>query len=300
MRLKHVLYLISAVMLLMGMTLTSSIIVETAHAADCVIPQTGSWPPCARNGSQQTNQSGCVIPQTGPWPPCAASGANSGASQSGCIIPQTGPWPPCARNGSANGGSNVNNNQGNSGGCVIPPRGAWPPCASGANQASPPPPASNSVTQSSDGMVTISSRTQVVHQGRGAKQSTVSVSGVGTTITGVEVMIDFTYSDNACASGGSVERGMLGYSLTSPSGTKVDLIDLAQLSGLQPGERSQMNFADGAPSPIHILSGRFASADPLSWFNGEDPNGTWIVTAFKNDWANAVCQHGVALHISTQ
>jgi len=124
------------------------------------------------------------------------------------------------------------------------------------------------------------------------------VAGLGTQITNVEVLVDFTYSDTACVAGGSVDRAVLGYAIQSPSGTRVDLIDVAQLAGLQSGGRAQMHFADGAPSPIHILTGRFAPADPLSWFDGENPNGTWTVIVFKNDWADAVCQHSVTLHIA--
>ena len=143
-------------------------------------------------------------------------------------------------------------------------------------------------------------RNQIVHQGRGAKQSTINVPAMSGTIQRLEVVIDFTYSDNACSAGGSVARGVLGYSLTSPSGTKVDLIEIAQLSGTQAGTRAQIHFADGAPSPIHIITGLFAPSDPLSWFEGEDPAGEWIVTAFKNDWSDAICQHGVMLHITTR
>ena len=148
--------------------------------------------------------------------------------------------------------------------------------------------------------MTVRMNEQIVHQGRGAKQSTVDVSRTGLTIARVEVVVDFTYSDTACAAGGRVARDVLGYSLTSPSGTKVDLIEVAQLSGVQDGGRAQIHFADGAPSPIHFISGIFAPADPLSWFEVEDPAGEWTVTTFKNDWADAVCQHGVTLHITTR
>lgn len=297
MRLKHILSAIGLVMLLTGVGLTSPMMVSTAYAADCVIPSNGPWPPCARSGNVQGNQGGCVIPPNGPWPACAANGGASANNHQGnnnrCVIPSSGPWPPCAAN------ANNNNRQPNNGRCVIPSSGPWPPCASGTRQTPPRPQAPAPVQQGSS-PTTINVRNQIVHQGRGAKQSTISVPAMGGTIARLEVVIDFTYSNNACAAGGSVARGVFGYSLTSPSGTKVDLIEVAQLSGRQAGTQAQIHFADGAPSPIHLITGMFAPADPLSWFEGEDPTGEWVVTAFKNDWADAICQHGVMLHITTQ
>ena len=84
---------------------------------DCVIPESGPWPPCATGGnggnSGNNGNSGddCVIPESGPWPPCAtggngggSSGGDSGNSGDDCVIPESGPWPPCATDGSGNGG----------------------------------------------------------------------------------------------------------------------------------------------------------------------------------------------------
>ncbi|MGB1251052.1 MAG: hypothetical protein ACPG8W_10590 [Candidatus Promineifilaceae bacterium] len=322
MKLKTSLLFLATLFVLSGVLLASTTMVETAYAADCVIPSSGPWPPCARNGNARPNApsqngNGCVIPPTGPWPPCASNEGNTSNNQGNdCVIPSTGPWPPCASSGSGNQGNSSNND------CVIPTSGPWPPCANSGNdsgntnttantntnptptptpnngnnngggQGWPPPPAA--------GATVITGARNVVHQGRGAKQSSIAVSGLGNTITSMEVVVDFTFSGSTCAAGGSIERGVLGYALVSPSGTRVDLINVAQLSGKQNGQRAQIVFTDGAPSPIHILSGKFAPADPLNWFADENPNGTWNVIAFKNDWAGTVCQHSVALHIVTQ
>ena len=61
------------------------------HASDCMIPDSGPWPPCA-TGGEATDQ----------W-----SGASSSAGDSDCMIPESGPWPACATGGAAAGGSSA-------------------------------------------------------------------------------------------------------------------------------------------------------------------------------------------------
>ncbi len=72
---------------------------------DCVIPDSGPWPPCATDGNNGGSADDCVIPDSGPWPPCAtggSSGGNTGGSAEECVIPKSGPWPPCATGGDGN------------------------------------------------------------------------------------------------------------------------------------------------------------------------------------------------------
>ena len=101
-----------------------------AQSADCVIPPSGPWPPCATGGGAATPGglgSDCVIPSSGPWPPCATSGGGGGTAPGGgntgggsgsgdCVIPASGPWPPCATGGggggTAPGGGNTGGNAG--------------------------------------------------------------------------------------------------------------------------------------------------------------------------------------------
>ncbi len=91
---------------------TSPVVAEE----DCVIPESGPWPPCATGGgsSQPTPPVGsgeedCVIPESGPWPPCATGGGSSqpappaGSGGDDCVIPESGPWPPCATGGGSGG-----------------------------------------------------------------------------------------------------------------------------------------------------------------------------------------------------
>lgn len=147
---------------------------------DCVIPDSGPWPPCASGGgggapNPPANGGGSNPPSSGSGQPCPSSGAwpagcvppNSGGGNNppsspppsnsdgsgGCVIPDSGPWPPCATQG---GGSSSpapappSNGGGNSGGCVIPETGPWPPCATQGGGSSAPsnPPAGGSAPTS--------------------------------------------------------------------------------------------------------------------------------------------------------
>ncbi len=228
---------------------------------------------------------GCVIPESGPWPPCA-TGGNAADSNSDCVIPERGPWPPCATGG---GGS------ANSGGCVIPERGPWPPCATGGDRG-------EETAQPVGSGASQSNSAWVVHQGRGTKQTPILLQGPqdGRRIASVEVEIDFTYSASACAvTAQTVDKGVLGYALVSPSGTKIELFAVGDLSGMQSGARAKMRFADGGNRLNHIASGRYQSADSLSQLNGENPYGEWTVVITKQSFNYAVCQHSATLHITT-
>ena len=118
-----------ALLLLFAFTATVSVSVADAAPTvqnggdDCVIPDSGPWPPCATGGNTGGGGGDCVIPPSGPWPPCA-TGGNTGGGGGDCVIPPSGPWPPCATGGNTGGGG---------GDCVIPPSGPWPPCATGGN-----------------------------------------------------------------------------------------------------------------------------------------------------------------------
>lgn len=140
--------MILAVMVMAALTLSLQMVSAEAvtfdgHEGDCVIPESGPWPPCATGGSTPPASEGdCVIPETGPWPPCATGGGGGGtppASDSGdCVIPESGPWPPCATGGGSGGGTPPASDSGD---CVIPESGPWPPCATGGGGSPAPAPA---------------------------------------------------------------------------------------------------------------------------------------------------------------
>lgn len=118
--------------LLIIIALTLSLLALTAvpvtlaqDSAECTIPDSGPWPPCATGSNQPTAPADCAIPDSGPWPPCATGDSNPPADSSNCTIPTSGPWPPCATGGSKPP------TDGND--CVIPPSGPWPSCATGDN-----------------------------------------------------------------------------------------------------------------------------------------------------------------------
>lgn len=205
----------------------------------------------------------------------------------GCVIPESGPWPPCATGGSSSGSSG--------GGCVIPEKGPWPPCATGGGNTPQPSPVS--------GMATVRNSAWVVHQGRGTKQSTLLVQGPqveGRNIARVEVEIDFTYSVAACSADTQfVDNSLLGYALISPSGTRIDLFEAGQLDDMQWGARAKIRFVDGGDQMQYVASGRYRPIDSLSQLVGENPNGEWKIVITKNSFDYAVCQHSVALFITT-
>ncbi|MGB1252139.1 MAG: neutral zinc metallopeptidase [Candidatus Promineifilaceae bacterium] len=118
-----------------SVSLLQNISTGTVYAADdCVIPDSGPWPPCATDGnSSPGNSNDCVIPDSGPWPPCATDGNNAPpttGNSDGCVIPSSGPWPPCAtQNGGGGAAPAPAPAPSSDGECVIPSSGPWPPCA---------------------------------------------------------------------------------------------------------------------------------------------------------------------------
>ena len=97
--------IIFALLLLLAITITPNL----SSAEDCIIPESGPWPPCATGGSgtpanPPPASDDCVIPETGPWPPCATGSVSGGnpppSTGAGQPCPPTGKWPPgCIPNG---------------------------------------------------------------------------------------------------------------------------------------------------------------------------------------------------------
>lgn len=111
---------------------------------DCIIPESGPWPPCATGGNDQpeTNDD-CVIPPSGPWPPCATGGGGGSAPSPtpapGEPCPESGKWPPGCVPGGGDSSPTPAPAPGNDDACVIPDSGPWPPCATGGSGAAPAP-----------------------------------------------------------------------------------------------------------------------------------------------------------------
>ncbi len=129
-------------------TIRAFVSVTDFASEDCVIPESGPWPPCATNGSGQPAEAGdasddCVIPDSGPWPPCAtgnnpAPDSGNPPTESGNICPTSGPWPPgCTPSTGVDGGDNGSED------CVIPASGPWPPCATAGGGGGTPPATGN-------------------------------------------------------------------------------------------------------------------------------------------------------------
>jgi len=119
--------------------------------------------------------------------------------------------------------------------------------------------------------------------------STATVAGVPGMITNVSVNIDTTHT----------WVGDLIYTLTSPGGTPITLLDQPGVPALSAfgcnNNDVVATFADGQPDPEGICSGagQGTSSDPwpvtmaapvtaLSTLNGEDANGVWTLTVSDN------------------
>lgn len=111
------------------------------------------------------------------------------------------------------------------------------------------------------------------------------VSGGPTTITDVNFRIDGTGA-GANAGVNHTWIGDLRYTLTSPGGTTVAVIDRpgvpATTFGCAADDFIQTLMDDSAGTPVEGscspgLTGSFSPNNPLSAFNGEDANGTWTL-----------------------
>ncbi len=132
--------------------------------------------------------------------------------------------------------------------------------------------------------------------------STVAVSGLSTSLADV----DFSFNGSTCTNtAGATTVGLdhtfvgdLRLRLQSPGGTSVFIVNRVSNGG---GGNSGNNFCqtvldDAAGAPIQAVlaasapfTGSFQPANPLSAFNGEDPNGTWTLGAqdfFVGDTGN--------------
>ncbi len=138
---------------------------------------------------------------------------------------------------------------------------------------------------------------------------TISVSGVG-AITDVNITLDFHKVDGSCAAPGtgSSYSDEIGFTLTSPEGTTVVLIrDWAT------GEETYTDWEANVPrvtvalddqaaapvGPTTIpVSGAFQPVEPLSAFNGQDPNGDWTLNVINADLGDPLCYFGAHLQVS--
>lgn len=138
---------------------------------------------------------------------------------------------------------------------------------------------------------------------------TISVNGVG-MITSVTITLDFHKIDgSACAApdSGSAYSDEIGFSLESPAGTTVVLINT------YPNTPTYSNWGAAAPRVQVTLddtaaaavgaggapeTGTFTPAQPLSAFAGENPNGIWTLNVTDSVGADPLCYYGASLTVS--
>ena len=138
-------------------------------------------------------------------------------------------------------------------------------------------------------IVESASYSPVVKVDQSSATRSLSVLGAG-TIADVNVLIDFTKSDDPIADDGtpvgtnfSFSREIV-FKLISPLGTIVDLVNEDTYSGQTPGARVSVTFDDSAASQVggpSLISGAFRPVSPLSAFVNELAFGNW--TLFVQD-----------------
>ncbi len=119
----------------------------------------------------------------------------------------------------------------------------------------------------------------------------LTVSGVAGRITDLNFRID---GGSCNTTVGSTTVGVdhtfandLNFKLKSPMGTEITVINRADLNGNNFCQ-TLLDDQSGGPSIQGVqaadapFTGSFTPANPLSAFNGEDPNGTWTLTVTDN------------------
>ena len=89
--------------------------------------------------------------------------------------------------------------------------------------------------------------------------------------------------------------GDLDIFLESPSNTNVQIVDQPSPGGsndfpdviLDDSASKPIDIADGPGSPAFIVGDSYTPQNPLSAFNGEDPNGVWTLTVVDNFGADS-------------
>jgi hypothetical protein len=156
--------------------------------------------------------------------------------------------------------------------------------------------ASETLTNNTAGMVDNGTMTRTV---------TATLTG---TVTDVNITIDFHKIDSEnCAVYGSGSSWSYEISLvlTSPQGTSITLVEdddaTETYTSTANASRVTVTFDDaaattvGGPLPV---SGTFKPVQALSAFNGENPQGTWTLTAGDNGAFDALCFYSFTLSLS--
>ncbi|MBN2147374.1 MAG: DUF11 domain-containing protein, partial [Anaerolineales bacterium] len=144
----------------------------------------------------------------------------------------------------------------------------------------------------------------------------------GSTITDVDIAVEFEKIDGeVCAAGhqgGQAYNNEIVFYLTSPSGTRVVLVDnYLNWGGSALGDtytdfatyggHVTVAFDDAAativgasPNPEYPTSGHFQPVEALSTLNGESPFGTWTLTVGDAQAFDALCFSGFDLTMTAE
>ena len=150
--------------------------------------------------------------------------------------------------------------------------------------------------------------------GTRAVSVTTSAIPAGQIVTDVNMVVDFHKIDgpNCAAPGaGNSFASETSMSLKSPAGTVVNLVfdqtpgPASYASGAN-APRVLVTFDDSATDLVGTtaggtpISGVFRPAEPLAWFFGESPQGTWTFTFGDDVGGDALCFYSFTLTLGTQ
>jgi len=138
---------------------------------------------------------------------------------------------------------------------------------------------------------------------------TLSIAGAG-TVTDVEITIDFAKCDDPamtpgqtrCVSNGQEFASETYFWLTSPAGTRVDLVNPHTYNnGLSTGGRYVVTFDDQAPTLVGgaLATGTFRPVALLAAFDGQLAAGNWILTVGDTTGADPLSYFSALLTVTT-
>jgi subtilisin-like proprotein convertase family protein len=159
------------------------------------------------------------------------------------------------------------------------------------------------------GLISVSdSYAPVVIVDGSANSRSLTVADTG-TITDVDVFVDFTkcddplLSDGTCSGPTNAYLNEIVFSLTSPTGTMVQLISQGTYSSGSSGARVSILFDDDGASTVggsSLVSGTFAPRGQLTDFLGEDALGDWTLSFRDTTSADPLSLNAWRLDITTE
>ena len=123
-------------------------------------------------------------------------------------------------------------------------------------------------------------------------------------VADVDVTVDFSKTDGSCQtpSTGNSFSSEIVFTLRSPEGTQVRLIEASTYSTSNQVPRVAVTLDDSAASPVGgsgpaPVAGTFRPSSALSALNGESASGIWTLTVQDTGTGDPLCYYGATLNV---